>query len=268
MEAGLQPTHGLPDKLGRMNGASPKYDRIGRLYGSTRRADPRIAAALEAALGDAASVLNVGAGTGSYEPGDRRVVAVEPSAVMIAQRPAGSGPVVQAVAEALPFGDGSFDACLAILTLHHWADPTKGLAELRRVAQLRVVVMTSDPTFLDSFWLTQAYFPAIGELDRGRVMPVGDVISALGGGSVIPVPIPHDCSDGFTRAFWRRPWAYLDSKIRDGMSTFAEIGERERTMGIQELADDLASGAWRERFGHLLGLDELDLGYLLIVAEM
>jgi SAM-dependent methyltransferase len=175
---------------------------------------------------------------------------------------------VQAVAEALPFGDDSFDACLALITVHHWADSRRGLAELRRVAQLRVVVMTSDPAFLDSFWLTQAYFPAIAELDRGRVMPVGDVISALGGGPVIPVPIPHDCSDGFTRAFWRRPWAYMDPKIRDGMSTFAEIGERESAKGIRKLTDDLASGAWIERFGHLLELDELDLGYLLIVSEV
>jgi SAM-dependent methyltransferase len=247
--------------------AATKYDRIGRRYRSTRRGDPRLAAAINDALGDATSVLNVGAGTGSYEPGDRRLVAVEPSEVMIAQRPPGSAPAVRAVAEALPFGDGSFDACLAILTLHHWADPRKGLAELRRVARLRVVVMTSDPTFLDSFWLTQAYFPAIAELDRRRVMPVDRVISELGGGRVVPVPIPHDCSDGFTRAFWRRPWAYLDPRIRRGMSTFAEIGERERAEGIEKLAEDLASGAWHERFGHVLGLDELDLGYLLIVAE-
>jgi SAM-dependent methyltransferase len=186
---------------------------------------------------------------------------------MIAQRPAGSAPVVQAVAEALPFGDDSFDACLAILTLHHWADPRKGLAELGRVARLRVVVMTSDPSFLDSFWLTQAYFPAIAKVDRRRVMPVDQVISELGGGRVVPVPIPHDCSDGFTRAFWRRPWAYLDPKIRDGMSTFAEIDQSERAEGIRKLEEDLASGAWHERFGYVLKLDELDLGYLLIVAE-
>lgn len=244
-----------------------EYDRIGETYGTTRRPDPRIAAQIETALGAAVSVVNVGAGTGSYEPRDRRVLAVEPSSIMLRQRAPGSAPAVQALAEALPFPDRSFEAATAILTVHHWSDQRRGLAELRRVASRRVVVLTSDLRFLEWFWLTRDYFPAIAALDAERVMPLDELARGFGGATVVPVPIPHDCTDGFTRAFWRRPDAYLDPGIRAGMSTFALIDEAEREEGLHRLAADLASGAWAKRNGHLLDLDELDLGYRLVVAE-
>jgi SAM-dependent methyltransferase len=241
------------------------YETIGRRYSATRHADPKIARLLNSAIGDAASVVNVGAGTGSYEPADRRLVAVEPSSMMLRQRPRGSAPAVQATAEALPFSDRSFDAAMAILTLHHWDDPPAGLRELRRVAS-RVVVLTLDIEALDSFWLLTDYFPAIAKLERARTMAIRDVLAVLGTGTIVPVPIPHDCLDGFTRAFWRRPRAYLDPNVRAGMSTFAAISETDTKEGLQRLAGDLDSGEWSRRFSYLMRQRELDLGYRLIVS--
>ncbi len=242
------------------------YEQIGRGYSATRRADPKIADLIKSALGKAASVLNVGAGTGSYEPSDQRVIAVEPSAVMLSQRPPESALAVQACAEALPFRDESFDAAMAILTLHHWHNPRAGLRELTRVTE-SVVILTLDTDALDSFWLLTEYFPAIALLERSRTMPVPEVLSLLGTGSVTPVPIPHDCRDGFTRAYWRRPRSYLHPEIRAGMSTFAAISDGDTKEGLRRLAKDLDTGEWFRRFGHLLKLDELDLGYRLIVAR-
>ncbi len=248
---------------------SGTYDAIGASYGATRRTDPRIAAYVHSALGEARSVVNVGAGTGSYEPGDRHVVAVEPSRVMISQRPRGSAPVVQAVADSLPFQTDTFDAAMAAFTIHHWADSHRGLAELRRVARHRILVLTTDASVWGGIWLTRHYFPAIAELDRRRLMPIADLLDALGGlGRVIPVPVPHDCQDGFTPAYWRRPWAYLDPEVRAGMSTFASISEQARTDGIRRLEADLKSGRWAERFGHLLELPELDAGQRLVVTDL
>lgn len=245
------------------------YDEIGRTYGVTRGTDPRIAAHVHAALGDANSVINVGAGTGAYEPNDRHVVAVEPSWVMISQRPPGSASAVQALAESLPFRTASFDASMATFTVHHWTDPVRGLAELRRVARHRVLVLTTDVDVWETAWITRHYFPAIGEIDRRRLMPISDLVEALGGRArVIPVPVPHDCRDGFTPAYWRRPWAYLDPEVRAGISTFALIGDAARTEGLRRLARDLETGRWAERFGHLLRLKELDTGQRLIVAEL
>ena len=149
-------------------GTAPVYDEIGRSYTVTRRPDPRIARAIDTALGDARSVVNVGAGAGSYEPSHLRVTAVEPSPAMIRQRPSAAAPVVRAVAEHLPFADTSFDAALAVLTLHHWTDRAGGLAELARVARRRVVILTWDPSCRDLFWLTTEYFPAIGPI---RIIP-------------------------------------------------------------------------------------------------
>jgi SAM-dependent methyltransferase len=183
---------------------SSYYERIGVRYAAARRADPRISYIITHALGDAASVVNVGAGTGSYEPSDRRVVAVEPSRVMLAQRPPGTPPAVQAIAERLPFADDTFDAAMAILTLHHWAHSVRGLAELRRVASDRVVILTIRPE--PSFWLTTRYFPAIRAWDAEHFLPIDVICSELGGtAAVTPVPIPSDCQDGFLGAFWRRP---------------------------------------------------------------
>jgi SAM-dependent methyltransferase len=240
------------------------YDRIGSSYAATRREDPRIARAIDAALGDARTVLNVGAGTGSYEPRSRAVSAVEPSAVMIAQRPRAAAPVVQAYAEALPFADASFGAAMAVLSDHHWPDRAAGLRELRRVARQRVAVFTWDPRFADAFWLTRDYLPAFKRLPG---MAIEEIAHCLGGARIVPVPIPWDCRDGFYHAFWRRPAAYLDERVRAGISVFARIEEREITRMTGRLRADLESGAWKKRNARLLGLAELDLGYRLLVAE-
>jgi len=241
-----------------------RYDRIGTTYARTRREDPRIADRIRTALGDASSVVNVGAGAGSYEPAGLDVVAVEPSATMIAQRPPDAAPYVQAAAEALPFDDGAFDAAMAVLTVHHWRDPAAGLAELRRVARDRVVVFTWDPAFARAHWLVDEYVPQFAADDAGRFPTVEAVAAGIGGGRVEPVPIPHDCHDGFLGAFWRRPEAYLDPEVRAGMSVFHVPGAED---GIERLAADLESGAWAERHAALLALDELDLGYRLVVGS-
>ena len=243
------------------------YDKIGTSYAYTRRPDPRIASRIIGALGDAFSVVNVGSGTGSYEPLDRIVVAVEPSRTMIRQRPRGHARVIRAAAEALPFVDGAFDASLAVLTLHHWTDPEMGLAEMRRVAVRRAVVLTWDQSIWESFWLIREYFPCIREIDRPRAVPIPSVVSALGGAQVISVPIPHDCMDGFHGAYWRRPEAYLHPVVRSGISTYALMSPAERDDGLRRLAVDLSSGVWAKRHADLLEIDEVDLGYRLIIAE-
>lgn len=237
-----------------------RYDTIGTGYRQHRLPDARIAERLSAALGDAESVLNVGAGTGSYEPKDRRVVAVEPSATMIAQRPNGSAPVVQAHAEHLPFEGGEFDAAMAVLTVHHWDDWRRGIEEITRVAR-SVVLLTWDPAH-DGFWLTQDYVPEVLALDRRIFPPLDALAAALGGADVHPVPIPHDCTDGFGSAYWRRPEAYLDAGVRGAMSSFTRVDARA---GLARLADDLDSGRWHDRYGHLLNEDTLDAGYRLVV---
>jgi SAM-dependent methyltransferase len=240
-----------------------RYDIIGRAYAGRRRADTRIAGAITSALGGAKSVVNVGAGAGSYEPADRVVVAVEPSAVMIAQRPEDAAPAVRASAERLPFSDGSFEAALAVLTLHHWSDWRAGLAEMRRVARNRVVILTWDPAHT-GFWLVRDYFPDLIEFDR-RIFPaLAELEAALGRVEVSAVPVPHDCADGFLGAYWRRPWEYLDEAVRGGISTFARIGDVEPR--LERLRADLESGRWGVKNAGLLDLEELDLGYRLVVV--
>jgi SAM-dependent methyltransferase len=241
------------------------YDRIGRRYAQRRRPDPRIAARIARALGDARTVVNVGAGAGSYEPEDRHVVAVEPSEVMIAQRPREAAPVVRAVAEALPFSNNQFDAALAVLTVHHWTDPKRGVAELRRVAR-RQVIFTWDPAHLAPFWFTRDYLPDAVALDAGFTT-LRATVALLGAATVEPIPVPHDCHDGFFAAYWRRPEAYLDPDVRAGISGFGILDENVVEHGLKLLADDLESGEWYRRNDHLLGLDELDLGYRLVVAQ-
>jgi SAM-dependent methyltransferase len=238
------------------------YDRIGLSYTATRREDPRLAAAIHAALGDARTVVNVGAGAGSYEPRDREVVAVEPSEAMIAQRPPGAAPVVRATAYPLPFADDSFDAAMAVLSDHHWEDRRAGLQALRRVAS-RAVVLAFDPAYTDRFWLVTEYLSGFSELPG---MTIDDLVAALGGADVVPVPVPADCTDGFMGAFWRRPEAYLDARVRAGISVFAQLDAAQVDACVQALRADLASGAWDERHADLLELDELDLGYRLLVA--
>lgn len=240
-----------------------RYDTIGVNYAALRRPDPRIAALIHAALGQAKRVVNVGAGAGSYEPEDRQVTAVEPSAAMIAQRPPGSAPAVQASAEALPFADDSFDAAMAVLTLHHWTDRARGCAELRRVSQGPVVVLTHDPAVRP--WLTD-YLPELVALDAAHMPTMKDYARWLGPVRIMPVPIPHDCRDGFLYSYWRRPAAYLDPRVRAASSTFWMLGERADA-GLARLADDLASGTWAARYRDLLSRDSYDAGYRLIVAD-
>ncbi len=248
-------------------GTAPLYDRIGVNYTAVRREDPRLAAAIGAALGDARTVVNVGAGAGAYEPKDRRVLAVEPSGAMIAQRPAGSAPCLQAAAEALPLRDGSADASLAILTIHHWRDQPTGLAELRRIARRRVVALTWDPDARGAFWLTSEYFPEMLDLDVPRFPTMATLRRSLGATGVTPVPIPHDCRDGFLGAYWRRPEAYLDPLVRGAISSFAHLGPERLQAGLARLADDLGSGRWEAQHGALRNRESLDLGYRLVIAE-
>jgi SAM-dependent methyltransferase len=237
------------------------YDTIGIDYAQLRKPDLRIAAQIEHALGAARTVLNVGAGAGSYEPADRDVVALEPSAEMISQRPAGSAPAVQGSAGAIPFPDQSFDAVMGVLTIHHWPDQQQGIREMCRVARQRVVLLTFDPAARP--WLTD-YLPELAELDEAAMPSLDQLAEWLGPITVEPVLVPHDCTDGFLYAYWRRPTAYLDPRIRKGSSSFWKIEQAEA--GFARLAADLASGAWEQRYGALLAKDSYDAGYRLIVS--
>ena len=238
------------------------YDTIGINYTELRKPDPRIADAITQALGDARSIVNVGAGTGSYEPADRQVTAVEPSRDMIRKRTAHAAAVVQAVAENLPFADDTFDAAMAILTIHHWRDQPAGLRELRRVTRGRIVLLTFEPAARP--WLTD-YIPELVTLDEKQMPAMPDYAQWLGDVTITPVMIPHDCSDGFLYAYWRRPHAYLDARIRSGSSSFWAI--RNVEAGLQNLRRDLDNGEWQRRYATLLDRDEYDAGYRLVVAD-
>ena len=245
-----------------------EYDASRAAYTATRRADPRIAAAIERALGDARTVLNVGAGAGAYESPEREVTAVEPSATMRALRPPGTVEAVDARAEELPFDDDSFDAATAILTVHHWEDQARGLREMRRVARGPVVVLTFDPREAESLWLVRDYLPELGEVDRARFLTIPATVEALGGDATVErVPIPHDCRDGFLGAFWRRPERYLEPSVAPGISTFGELDPAVLQSALERLRNDVDSGAWRRRYGGLLSREELDIGYRLVVAR-
>ncbi len=244
------------------------YDTIGGTYARHRRPDPRIASAIVAALGDARSVVNIGAGTGSYEPSDRDVIGVEPSAVMIQQRPPGAALCLQGSADALPIETKSVDAVMAILSAHHWGDLEGGFREMSRVARERAVLLTWVPDS-PQFWLTEQYFPEIKAHDL-TIFPTTPELATIveqiiGPVETEPVTIPHDCTDGLLCAFWRRPDAYLNANVRSGMSSFARI---DAEPGLVKLRDDLSSGRWAERNGHLLELDALDLGYRIVRCEI
>jgi SAM-dependent methyltransferase len=240
------------------------YDRLGVGYARHRQPDPRVAAQIEAAWGDAATIVNVGAGAGSYEPTDRVVVAVEPSNVMLAQRPEGSAPAVRAVAEHLPLPDRSFDAALCVFTLHHWNDAEQGLRELARVVRDRVVFLTWDATAQRSFWLIDEYLR--GTEDATAFSDPGDIGSCLHVERVEPLLVPADCTDGFYCAYWARPEAYLDPDVRAAISVFHLLDPAVCNRAVEQLRADLESGAWDERHGHLRGLDALDVGYRVVVA--
>jgi len=241
------------------------YDTIGATYTVTRRTEPRIAARIWAALGDAQTILNVGAGTGSYEPPDRHVLAVEPSALMRSQRLPGAAPCLAGAAENLPFDDQSFDAAMAVCTVHHWQDPIAGLREMRRVAR-RVVVFLFDTSDSGAFWLTRDYLPEFAALRACRVLASLPEMADAIGGRLEPVPIPWDCADGFFEAHWRRPEAYLDEKVRRGVSVWDAVGRDAEQRAVNSLRDDLGSGRWATRNHDLVDLDAAELGARLLIA--
>jgi len=247
------------------------YDSIGRNYAMRRKPDPRIAAQIELALGDAAPVVNIGAGTGSYEPADRTVIAVEPSEVMIRQRPPTAAPCLQGTAESLPLETKSVDAAMAVNSMHHWSDLERGFREMARVARKRTIVLTWVPDAPHShpFWLTEDYFPEILAHDR-TIFPTAPVLAAMleriiGPVRMTPVPIPHDCVDGLLCAYWRRPEFYLQDDVRAGMSSFARI---DAAPGLAKLRADLASGRWADLNREILELDALDVGYRVVTCEL
>lgn len=242
------------------------YERHGRTYARHRRADPRIAARIDAALSDARTVLNVGAGTGSYEPRDRWVLAVEPSATMRAQRPAGAAPVIAARAEALPLDDGAVDAAMACVTIHHWESPGTGLAELRRVSRGPVVILTFELSSLPA-WQQEFLHEGL-LLERPRFPAVDRVAAAIGGRTRIEsIPTPGDCVDGFFEAFWRRPESLLDPAVRSAQSMWAllEQGVEERI--VERLSRALSSGAWDAEHGHLRQQDHFHGALRLVISD-
>jgi len=248
-----------------VSGPTPVYDGIGSGYATQRLADPRLALPIEAALAGALRVVNVGAGSGSYEPADRVVVAVESSDVMIRQRPSGAAPAVQATAEALPFPDRSFDVAMTVLSVHHWADRQAGLAEMCRIAPRRVV-LTFDPAVHSRMWLMD-YIPEIRELQSAQAPTIAEIVDRIDGRTITVLPVPADCHDGMTVAYWRRPDAYLDPAIRRGGSALRQVDPEALHRGLARLEQDLLSGAWTDRYAHLLTLDELDCGLRLVVGE-
>jgi SAM-dependent methyltransferase len=248
---------------------SPRYDLIGRGYARTRRADPRIAARIADALGDAASVVNVGAGAGSYEPRDRYVIAIEPSDVMASQRPPILPPAIRASAGELPLRDDSVDAAMAILTIHHWDDEQeRGVRELRRVARDAVVILTYDAEVSGRMWLMSEYLPEVAEMDH-RIFPRTRTLTQwLGGETEIQaVPIPCDTSDWTLGSFWAHPERVLDEHARNSTSGFARMDPEVVTRVVAAVRRDLESGAWDERHGHLRGLDEFDAGLRLVISR-
>lgn len=249
----------------RMSGTESRYDVIGRSYAQTRREDPRIAAQIHPTLGGG-TLVNVGAGSGNYEPTDRRVVAVEPSAQMIRQRSGRRAPVVRGVAESLPFTNCSFDVALAVLTIHHWSDPVAGLLEMARVAT-RQVVFFFEPLQIHSFWAIE-YFPAALALPIEQNPPGERMLrDHLNVQEVRKVLVPNDCIDGFGVAFWARPEEYLKPEVQAGMSWLAMLSEQERQEGAAHLRADLSSGEWDRRHRHLRHQDVFDGGYRIAIAS-
>jgi SAM-dependent methyltransferase len=248
-------------------GHSIDYDRHSGAYPTQRRADPRIAAHIRVALGDARTVVNVGAGAGSYEPQDRHVIAIEPSAGMRAQRPDTLVPAIDARAEALPLDDDAVDAAMAIITAHHWEDQIAGLRELRRVSRGPVVVLMFDIDALASYWMLADYLPEALADDRERFLPMDVVADSLGGARIQPLAIPADCRDGFFEAYWARPQAYLDQAVRAAQSVWPRLPEGVEARALGALEADLASSAWDERHGHLRKAANYEGALRLVVSD-
>ncbi len=244
------------------------YDKFGQQYAHHRQTDPRIAAYVHDALADAKTILNVGAGAGSYEPTDKYVVAVEPSIVMRAQRiNNGKTPAIIGTADALPFDDNAFDASMAMVTVHHWPDINKGLKELRRVTKHQVIIMTFDPDALDNFWNAH-YFPELIAVEKARYPTVEFITNSLGGNcEVKSIPIPLDCIDGFQEAFYGRPEAFLEKQVRMSQSAWGFLPDGVEERIIQTLADDLQSGNWDKKFGHFRTQPTFTCALRLIIAN-
>jgi hypothetical protein len=244
-----------------LGAVSELYEQLGQSYETVRQPDRRIARVVQAAIGDARSVVNVGAGTGSYEPSDRYVVAVEPSRAMRTRRPTSAAPCIDAGAEALPFDDASLDLAMAIYTDFHWANRLQGIVEMIRVARYSVVMLTVDSEAADSYWLIRDYFPSGAE----TFAPLRELLAAFpGDAEVSSVPIPDDCRDGFVQAFWKRPHDLLDATTRSSMALFAQLPEDELESGLRQLAADLQDGSWHTRNASLLNQPEADLGHRLV----
>lgn len=261
----VEPLNGRP---GYGPSVKPAYDRIGIGYGNVRREDPAIARRIRTGLGDAASVVNIGAGAGSYEPRDLEVTAVEPSAGMISQRPAGSAPVIQAAATSLPFEDGSFDAAMAVLTVHHWGDIEKGLAEMIRVTRHRAVIVAFEPSPLAELWIAADYFPEILALKRGPGADSRELLGLLPGAKAEPIPVPRECRDLFFAALWGRPELFLEDGVVNPMWVWSAISATGRAQGRQRLAEELESGEWDRKYGRYRELEELDVGLRLLTLEL
>jgi SAM-dependent methyltransferase len=244
---------------------SPVYDRIGRQYTTNRRADPRWEAIVAAQIGDARRIVNVGAGTGSYEPLGREVVAIEPSGVMLEQRSPDAAPALQAVAADLPVATGWADAAMAILTVHHWSDWERGLAELCRVAPRRIV-FAIDFEVHSQFWLLQEYLPEVLEHTLECAPAADGIAQAIGATTSIDMPVYRDLQDGVLGAYWCRPEQYLDHRVRANNSGTALAHPETTALGIARLAADLASGVWHERHTDLFERESIDMGYRLLVA--
>ena len=244
---------------------SPLYDDIGIEYSVRRRTDPRIAQQIYAELVGASRIVNIGAGTGSYEPQTTDLVAVEPSSEMISQRKSGSHPVEQAYAHDLPFADDSFSHAMTVLSMHHWEDRVRAFSEINRVATDRFVAVTWDPQ-AEPFWLTRDYFPKIHEIDLEIFPSLAEIEQHFDDVKMSTLEIPDDCQDGFLAAYWKRPRAYLSSEVRQSISGFAKIGDL--TSGLEKLEQDLESGAWTERNKDILGSTSLDAGYRLVTASI
>lgn len=249
-----------------MSGAA--YDELGINYTDFRRADPRLAARIWAALGDAASVVNVGAGAGSYEPRDSEVIAVEPSPLMIAKRAKDAAPVRQGVAEALPLDDQSVDAAMGTLTIHHWSDLDAGLAEMRRVARKRIVLFTIDAEVNSEIWTLSEYFPAAAQAEREKMPAMQGLEAKLPHATIEVVPAPSRCQDEFTSALWDRPELFLKPATLSASSLWHQLPAAVIQAGQERLRADLASGRWDEAHGHLRTLPELDIGLRLICEEL
>lgn len=248
--------------------AEASYNTIGRGYSEIRCPDPRIASAIWTALGSASSVVNVGAGAGSYEPQDREVIAIEPSQVMIAQRPADAAPAIQASAEALPLEDQSVDAAMAVLTLHHWDDVQRGISELIRVTRKRLVLATMDVEVIAQQWLIRDYLPEVLATHAAGFPDIKWLLEVLPRPTAAAIPVPRDCTDGFMAAFWARPEAYLDPAFRAVASPWHQVAPEAVERALERLSSDLASGEWDQRYGELRRRRALDVGLRLICAEL